>query len=155
MAAATFTGSRAVANAYPLYSNPVAAGAIHVAYGAYTLAEVPEVGDKYELCRLPKGAVPIGGWFKATDIDTGTETLDMDLGYAANGVDSADPDAFVNGGVFTGDVPADGIANYRPIAMTAFAALGADTVVQAEVIAVANAGGTGTIACAIYYIMAL
>ena len=54
---------------------------------------------------MPAGATVIGGWLSATDMDTdATETLDIDIGYAANGDVVADPDAFGNFGVLTGDV---------------------------------------------------
>ena len=152
MTAQTFTGTRAAA-AKPVFAGTH--GNQRVAYGSFTLTETPEVGDIYQLCRLPKGAVVVGGYFATTDIDTGTETLDIDLGIAANGVDSADPDYFCNSGVLSGDAITDfaltQAANIRQITRTAFVALGAETIVQAEVIAVANAGGTGTVSCVIYY----
>jgi hypothetical protein len=155
MSAQTFTGSRAAAT-MPVYQGP-GGGAVCAAYGSFTLTETPEVGDVYQLCRLPKGAVPVGGYFAATDIDTGTESLDIDLGIEANGVDLADPDYFTNSGVLTGDAITDfaltQAANVRLITRTAFAALGAETVVSATVVAAANAGGTGTVSCVIYYVV--
>lgn len=155
MTAQTFTGTRASAT-LPVYK-PSGAGDLAVAYGAYTLAEVPEVGDIYTLCRLPKGAIVVGGYMALTDIDTGTETLDIDLGYAANGVDALSAAAYVNSGVLTGDAITDfaltGAANVRQITKTSFPALGAETIVQATVNAVAAAGGTGTISCVIYFIV--
>lgn len=154
MTAQTFTGSRAAAT-FPVFQG-VGGGQLCAAYGSYTLAEVPEVGDIYKLCKLPRGAVVVGGYLSGTDIDTGTETFDMDLGIAANGVDAADPDYFVNSGVLSGDAITELLAQgkiYRPIVQPSFAALGAETTVQAEVIAVANAGGTGTVGCVILYVV--
>jgi len=117
--------------------------------------EAVEVGDTWRLCKLPKGAIPLGGYFACDDIDTGTETLDIDLGIEANGVDSADPDFFVNAGVLSGDAITDfaltNVANYRQIAFKTFTELGAETQVTATANAVANAGGTGTVSCVIYY----
>ena len=153
MAAQTFVGARA-ASGVPVFKG-VGAGLKQTAYGSFTLTEVPEVGDKYQLCKLPAGAIPLGGYLAATDIDTGTETFDMDLGYAANGVDIADPDAFVNSGVLSGDAVTDLLAagmSYRPIIKTSFVALGAETIVEATVVAVAAAGGTGTVSCVIDYV---
>ena len=63
----------------------------------------PVAADTYELCKVPAGATVVGGWFMAPDLDTGGETLDMDIGWKANGVESADPDGFGNLGVLTGD----------------------------------------------------
>lgn len=153
MAAQTFTGTNATAGS-PVFQ-PMGKN-VGVAYGFFTLTEVPEVGDKYQLCKLPKGAIPIGGYLSGTDIDTGTETFDMDLGIAANGVDAADPDYFVNSGVMSGDAINELLAQgkiYRPIVMTSATALGGETIVQAEVIAVANAGGTGTVGCVVHYVV--
>jgi hypothetical protein len=152
MAAQTFTGSRA-ASTFPVFS-PTGRGLVATAFGSFTLTEVPEVGDIYQLCKLPAGAIPIGGYLSGTDIDTGTETFDMDLGIAANGVEAADPDYFINSGVLTGDAITDLLAAgklWRPIILSSFVALSRETIVQAEVIAVANAGGTGTVACRIDY----
>ena len=156
MAASTFTGTRAAAT-FPVYQG-IGAGNLSVAYADYAIPETPEVGDIYKLFKLPKGAVPLGGYFAATDIDTGTETFDIDLGIAANGVDSADPDFFMNGGVLTGDaivdLPLTNAANFRPITFTTLTTLGAETTVQAVVNAVAEAGGTGRICAVVYYVVA-
>ena len=82
---------------------------------------------------------------------TGTEALDLDLGIAANGVDSADPDYFMNGGLFSGDLPIatdfilTNAANYRPITgpFPTVQQLGAKTKVQLLCNTAANATGTG------------
>ncbi len=107
---------------------------------------------------LPKGAIPIGGYFACVDMDTGTEALDMDLGITANGVDVADPDFFMNGGLFSGDaitdLPFTNSANYRvltgPFPVTQ---LGAKTLVQQITNTAANATGTGKFVVRIDYIM--
>jgi hypothetical protein len=111
-----------------------------------------------DLGYLPKGAVPIGGYFSAVDLDTGTETLDIDIGIADNGVDGADPDFFANSGVLSGDaiatdLPLTNAANLRlftgpfPVVQ-----LGAKTKVQAVCNAAANATGTGKMVVRIDYI---
>lgn len=156
MAASTFTGTRAAAD-FPVYKGQ-GSGAVQVARGSFTLTEVPEVGDIWKLCKLPAGAVVIGGYFAATDIDTGTETLDIDLGYAANGVEAADPDGFGNFGLISGDSPGVDITNgvvavQRALGFTSPPSFTNETTVQAQCIAVAAAGGTGTIATVIYFVV--
>lgn len=152
MAAQVFTGSRSAAN-FPVFAGTY--GNVRVAYGSCAVSEAVEVGDTWRLCKLPKGAIPLSGYFACDDIDTGTETLDIDLGIEANGVDAADPDFFVNAGVLSGDAITDfaltGVSNYRQIAFKTFTELGAETQVTATANAVAAGGGTGTVSCVIYY----
>lgn len=106
---------------------------------------------------LPKGAIPVGGYFACADLDTGTEALDLDMGIADNGVDGADTDFFMNGGLFSGDaitdLPLTNAANLR-VLTGAFPVLqlSARTKVQILCNTVANAGGTGNIAVRIDYI---
>ena len=78
-------------------------GSCKVAYGTYTVAAAVEDGDIFQLCKIPRGAIVIGGRFYADDLDTGAEALDMDVGWAANGSDAADPDGLLNAGTLTGD----------------------------------------------------
>ena len=153
MAAQTFTGSRAAAS-FPVFAGT--SGNVRAAYGRFTLTEVPEVGDIWQLCRLPAGAVVLGGYLAATDIDTGTETLDIDLGWAANGAEAADSDGFGNFGLISGDSPGVDVTNgvvpnMRNLGFTTFPSFTRETIVQAQCIAVAAAGGTGSISCVIYY----
>lgn len=153
MTAQTFTGTRAAAT-FPVFAG--SSGNVRAAYGQYTLAEVPEVADIWQLCKLPAGAVVLGGYFAATDIDSGTETLDIDLGWAANGAEVADPDGLGNFGLISGDSPGVDITNgvvavQRALGFVAPPAFTRETIIQASCVAVAAAGGTGTIACVIYY----
>src|SRR5436190_12624209 len=101
----TLTADRA-ASTFPTFQ-PMGAGALAVAWGAYTLTANPTAADIVKLCKVPAGAVVIGGWFRGEDIDTGTEALDIDIGWAANGgtttPDAADPDGFGNFGTIDGD----------------------------------------------------
>lgn len=158
MTAQTFltTGDKATAN---VGGQPaVGARVPMVLYKTFTIPETPEVGDIYVVGYLPTGAVPIGGYWGCTDVDTGTETFDADLGIAANGVDDADPDFFSNAGVLSGDaitdLPLTNVANFRPITGPfPVAQLGAKTRVQIVVNAVAAAGGTGDIVVRIDYLM--
>lgn len=156
---ATVTAARA-ASTFPVYKGG-GAGNLCVAYGTYEIASALSAADIIEFCRLPKGAVVVGGWLMGDDIDTGTETLEIDVGYAANGVDSADPDAFLNSGVITGDVfatgnvshvagimyPLNGVLKDGPLT------LGAETVVIGTITAAANAGGTGTVSVIVHYVV--
>lgn len=105
MAAETLTATRA-ASTFPVAGHG-SHGNLKVATGTYEIAAVVEDGDIFEMCRLPANSVVVGGMLYADDIDTGTEALDMDIGWAANGSESADPDGFGNLGVWTGDVTTD------------------------------------------------
>jgi hypothetical protein len=156
MAAQTFTATRAAAT-LPVYRGS-GGTSVNAAYGTFTLTEVPEVADVWQLCRLPAGAVVIGGYFAATDIDTGTETLDIDLGWAANGAEVADSDGLGNFGLISGDSPGVDItngltANTRRLSFTSFPTFTRETIIQAQCVAVAAAGGTGTIAVVIEYVV--
>ena len=109
---ATLVGPRAAAN-FPVPSLPSTAGLLGVAWGYYNVASNPTAADILNICKLPAGATVIGGFIQAADLDTnGTETLDLDVGWAGNGTDTADPDGFGNFGVLTGDA----VAEFRPVA---------------------------------------
>lgn len=87
---ATFTGDRA-ASTFGAQGHGYGA-ALYAAWGKITISANPADGDIYEMCWTPSGGdgfVALGGWFSAADLDTGTETLDIDLGWAANGSASA------------------------------------------------------------------
>lgn len=156
MAAETLTSTRA-ASTFPVYK-PSGAGAVAFQYGTYEIPAAVEDGDIFEMCRIPAGAVVIDGFVRADDIDTGTEALDMDVGWAANGTDAADPDGFGNLGVWTGDAsaqkpevqihfPFNGVLKDGP---KTFAA---ETVIQLEANAASNAGHTGTVYVGVYYLV--
>lgn len=158
MTAQTFatTGQSATANV----GGDIGVGVrvLHSLYQTFTIPETPEVNDIYVVGYLPKGAQCVGGYMATTDVDTGTETFDMDLGIAANGVDVADPDFFCNAGLLSGDAITDfALTNAANVRMLTgpfpVAVLGAKTRVQAIVNAVANAGGTGTVTVRIDFLM--
>lgn len=158
MVAETLTGTRA-ATAFPAFT-PSGAGAVACAYGTYEIAANVEDGDIFEMCKLPHNATVVMGWIFADDLDTNaTETLDMDVGWAANGVDAADPDGFGNLGVWTGDA----IAGHKPEVWNRFCLGGvmkdgpktfgdAETTIQVEANAAAATGGTGTLSVVILYV---
>lgn len=105
----TFTATRAAAG-FPVFQ-AMGSGALQVAYGSYDVSIEPVPADIYNMCKVPAGAVILGGWLRHEDIDTdGSETMDLDVGYAANGAVVADPDAFGNFGVQTGDA----VTGYLP-----------------------------------------
>lgn len=154
---ATFTAARAAAN-QPVSGHGFG-GTLKVAYGVYNVATALAQNDIIEFCRLPAGAVAIGGFLQGADIDTGTETFDFDLGWAANGTELADPDGFGNFGVITGDAsvhtPVAGI--YLPLAgvlqSAGVQAFSAETVVQGVCNAAANATGTGYLKVVVFYVL--
>lgn len=101
MAAATLTGTRAKANVPLGGSGP--AFNVKASWGTVTVDAATEDGDIFQVCKVPAGATVIGGAVYSGDGDTGIEALDIDIGWAANGVDAADPDGFGNLGTWTGD----------------------------------------------------
>jgi len=122
-------------------------------YGAYAVAANVEDGDIFELFRVPRGAVVLGGQVNADDLDTGTEALDMDIGWAANQTDAADPDGFGNLGVWSGDATGNspeafnqflygGILKDGP---KAFTLSGGDTMIQIEANAAAATFAAGDV----------
>lgn len=109
---ATITGPKAASTA-AVPGLPIPAGVLGVAWGYYNVATAPSAADVLDICKLPSGATVIGGFIQAADLDTNaTETLDIDVGWKANGTDAADPDGFGNFGVLTGDA----VAEFRPVA---------------------------------------
>lgn len=143
--------------------SPVQGSVVQSLYAVIDITTIAVANDTIDVGYLPKGAIPIGGYFAAVDLDTGTETLDMDLGITANsafgGTDVADPDFFMNGGTFDGDaiatmLPLTNAANLRvftgpfPVLQ-----LSAKTLVQWKCITAANATGTGKLVVRIDYLM--
>lgn len=159
MAAETLTGARA-ATTFPIFRG-VGAGLLQVAYGTYAIAANVEAGDIFEMCRLPAGATVLGGWVYAADLDTNaTETLDMDIGWAANGAEAADPDGFGNLGVWVGDA----IADLKPTVCNMFPLQGVlatggpvtftrETVIQLTAVAAAATFAAGTATVVVYYVV--
>lgn len=150
-------------------------GNVKAWYGKYTYSSAPSANDLLNLFKLPKNCLTLWGFVSTDDIDTGTEALDIDIGFTANGGGAAtltvsdtttytnqnsgvaDPDGFVNGGVFTGDAITDlapAGTNWRPFMHeTGPKYFSEETVVQAKIIAAANSGGTGTIYVCIFGIV--
>jgi len=107
-----FIGDNAAAS-FPIRKHHVA-GALMVAYGTYEVTINPVAADTYELCKVPAGATILDGKFYCDDLDTGAETMDLDVGWKANGgsgtYDAVDADGFANLGVLLGDVAAPNLA---------------------------------------------
>lgn len=152
----TFTATRA-ASTFPVTS--INGGVLNVAYGTIEVAANPVAADVYEMCRLPAGAVVVGGRFLSDDLDTNaTETLDLDVGWLANGTESADSDGLGNFGVFTTDT----VAGVKPESGYNFAlggklitdgpqAFTAETVIAVTCVATAATFAAGTMSVVVYY----
>ncbi len=162
---ATLTASRA-ASTFPVYQ-PTGAGLVCAAYGTYALTANVSAADVANMCKLPAGAVVIGGHLYAADIDTNaTETLDIDVGWAANGgsgtYDAADSDGLGNFGVLTGDAFATGNVsnvtgvNYPLNGLLATGVLPtftAETTIQLLFNAVAATFAAGSISVVVFYVV--
>jgi len=160
MAAETLTSARASAT-FPVAGNGPA-GDLKAGWGTYAIAAAVEDGDIFEMHWVPDGATVIGGYTMSDDIDTGTEALDMDTGWAANSSDAADPDGLGNHGVWTGDVsvhvgtagvflPHAGVlASAGP---KTFTKGGGSTMIQVEANVASNAGHTGQLTVVTHYLM--
>lgn len=153
---ATVSAARASA-LLPVYRG-VGGASLMVAWGTYTHATNLAATTIIEYCRVPAGAVVVGGYWSATDLDTnGTEEIDIDIGWAANGSDVADPDGFGNNDVLTGDVsvhlPVAGIyIPFQGVLRTAGPVTFAkETVLQAVINVDAATGGTGQSTMVAYY----
>jgi hypothetical protein len=131
------------------------------------------------MCKVPGGSLVVGGAFWTSDMDTGTETLDMDVGWADNGgasatrtvsdgtrytnmcnpagtTGAASPTGFVNSGVLTGDAITGLVAsgNYRPFNMADGPIyFDKDTVIQVEANAAAATFAAGTMFVRVDYIV--
>jgi hypothetical protein len=164
MAAETLTSTRAAAS-FPVFKAS-GSGIVCAAHGTYAIAANVEDGDIFEMCKVPAGATLLGGYFYGADLDTGTETLDMDVGWAANGgsgtYDSADPDGLGNFGVLTGDAFAAGNVsnvtglNYPLNGLFATGVLPtftAETTIQVEANAAAATFAAGSISVVAFYVV--
>lgn len=118
---------------------------LSMAWATYEITTNPTAADTITFFELPAGSTVFTGWLYADDLDTGTETIDIDIG------DASDPDRFGNLGVLTGDA----VTGVKPEATIMIQLNGtlkdgphtytADTNVIATVNVAAATGGTGTI----------
>lgn len=148
---ATITADRANTR-FPIYK-ALGAGTLCVAYGSYDFATNPSIGDVVELCKLPAGAVVLGGYLRGEDLDTNASaTLDIDIGT------SADTAAFGNFGVLNGTavtnylpeggfiIPLHGTLKDGPVT------LAGETTIRALVNAAAATFAAGTITLVVHYV---
>lgn len=167
MAAETLTGRRALTAFSP--EGHGYGAALYACWGSYAIAANVEDGDIFEMCKTPTGGggfLALGGWLSGADIDTGTEAMDIDLGWAANGSASqatmvspwgtsysdsgytASATGLGNFGVWSGDGITDLFAagqNYRPIVLTTPLWFAKPTTIQLEANVAANAFTAGTV----------
>jgi len=149
------------ASGFPIYGRGQA-GNIKIAKGSYELTDNNILGDVIQLCRVPAGATIVGGRLYAGDFDLGTETLEIDIGWAANGTESADSDGLLNSGVLTGDA----VTGVKPEIGTSMPLGGVlitagsqkftnETIIQGTVVAAANVFNPdgATVSIIIFYTM--
>lgn len=130
---------------------PVGAGLVCKGWGTYDLTANVEVGDLYEMYRVPKGASVFAGVVYAEDLDTnGSETLELDIGWADNGSDAVDLDGFGDLDVWIGDAITDllNVAGiWRPyvniIQTEGFKLFVRETIIQLDAVAVAATFSAG------------
>jgi hypothetical protein len=154
----TFTASAAASTAPAFQST--GSGLLCAAYGTIEVSANPVAADVYQMCRIPAGAVVVGGRIYSDDLDTNaTETLDLDVGWAANGTDAADSDGFGNLGVLGTDT----VAGIKPESGYNYAFGGvlvtdgpktfaAETVVTVTCVATAATFAAGTLSVVVYYV---
>lgn len=161
MAAETLTASTLPAG----YGQGLAGNLIRTHYVYEIASDAIEDGDIWVLGYIPRNALVSGGMIVADDLDTGTEALDIDLGFAAagtatdtwtdpntgvtytNAAASAAPAGLVNSGVLSGDGVTDVFAagvNYRPILLPYPLWFSAKTTLQIEANAAAGTQAAGT-----------
>ena len=157
MAAATLAATRS-AITHPIGGSGNAYG-VQAAYGTITIDASSEDGDIWQMVRLPGGSTVIGGWVMAGDGDTGIEALDIDLGWAANGDDAADPDGLGNFGVWTGDAGDGGTiepGNWLGLAGVLLSAgpktFAVDTLIQLETNTAAATGAAMEVTVVVLYL---
>lgn len=156
---ATFTATRGSGT----FAGPFQAtgsGLLCAAYGTIEVAANPVAADVYEMCRIPAGAVVLGGRIFSDDLDTNaSETLDLDVGWLANGTEAADPDGFGNIGVQQTDTVA-GIKfeagyNYAfggKLVTDGPQTFTSETVVAVTCVATALTFAAGTLSVVVYYV---
>lgn len=160
------TAITATTNALPAYGHGLA-GNVKGWFGKYTYSSAAVINDTIDLCKIPKNSLVLWGFMATDDIDSGTEALEIDIGFTANGggaatlttsdgttwtnnnSGSASATAFIDSGVLTGDTVTDLMAgmNWRPLQgiKTGPMFFSEETQVRAKITAAAQAGGTGTI----------
>jgi hypothetical protein len=154
---ATLFGSRGAAN-FPV-PQPVGGGVLNTHWSTYNFLVNPTAADVVRMLTLPARSTVVGGFLYGPDIDTGTDALDIDVGWQANGVEAANAQGFGNNGVLNGAAitnlkPETGI--WRPLGGVLFTTgpqfFTAETNIVLTVQAAANAGGTGRLTLVVHYV---
>ena len=114
----------------------------------YEIATALSAADIITMVQVPAGFKVWDGWLIADDIDTGTETLEFDVGI------SGTTTKFIDSGVLTGDVITgfSTVASIRmpfsPLSIPWTPTSATDVIIT--VTAAANSGGTGTVSVVLY-----
>ncbi len=129
-------------------------GDLKALFGSYDITSALSATDTINFFTAPAGFTPLFGFLQGADLDTGTETLEIDIGI------SGDATKYLNSGVITGDAvtevkPVAGI--WMPLAEELFTvvptAFTSDTDIIGTITAAAAVGGTGVITlvmCGVY-----
>lgn len=155
MTAETLTATRA-ASTFPVFK-PSGAGVLCAAWGTHAVAANVEDGDIFEMCKVPANATIVGGYLQAEDLDTGTEAIDLMVGWAANGTDAADPNGLLLAHVFTGDISvhldvASSIVFFGGVLTSAGPkTLAAETTIQVEANTAAATFAAGQMTVVVWY----
>lgn len=156
---ATSTATRA-ASTFPVFQ-ATGSGILCCAYGTIEVTANPTAADVFNMCKIPAGAVVVGGQVFSDDLDTNaTETLDLDVGWAANGTEAADSDGFGNLGVMGTDT----VAGIKPEAGYNYQFGGklitdgpqtftAQTTITVTCVATAATFAAGTLSVVVYYVV--
>lgn len=125
---------------------PGAGGDVKVLMGSYTFASITIINDVVKMFKIPKGFTPLFGWLVGDDLDTGIETLELDVGV------TGDTTKYLNSGVITGDTIANEkitagikIPLQEDLMTVTFTEITAETDCIVTVTAAAATTGTGTI----------
>lgn len=129
-------------------------GDLKVLVGEVNIATALSASDTVTFFTAPKGFTPLFGWLKGADLDTGTETLEIDVGI------SGDATKYLDSGVISGDTVAGGkitvgisLELQEELMTAAMTAFTADTPIIGTFTAAAAGGGTGVlklIMCGVY-----
>lgn len=121
-------------------------GDLKVLIGSHTFAAAASAADIVKMFVIPAGFTPLFGWLTGDDIDTGTETLELDVGV------TGDTTKYLDSGVISGDTIANEkitvgikIPLQEDLMLVKPTEVTEDTDCIVTVTAAANAGGTGTI----------
>ena len=156
MTASTTTGARA-ASTFPVYKGQ-GGGDLCAAYGTHTFAAGDdEADDIYRLLTSPPCTV-LGGEVYGGDLDTGTESVDFNIGWSG-AAETADPDGFGNFGVVTGDAVAGikpEVSIWMPLGGVLRSAgpqvFASGATIELIIVAAANTLGTVPITVVVHYI---